>query len=83
MEDGTFIRRRGRRTLTGVWLSWLGIILAKQKVTGLITGQGMCLGCGFSPHSVCIREATNQCFFHTSMFVSLSFSLPGPSLKIS
>ena len=31
--------------------------------------------------SGCVQEATNRCFFLTSMFLSLSFSLPSPLSK--
>ena len=41
--------KRRSKEAWSVWLSGLGIPLAKQKVTGLIPDQGMCLGCGFSP----------------------------------
>ena len=48
---------------------------AKRKVTGLIPGQGTCLGCGFGP----------QLEWHTRgnrlTSLSLSFSLPFPFSK--
>ena len=45
---------------------------AKQKVTSLIPGQGMYLGCTFGPQSVHVREATDRCFSHPCFFPSLS-----------
>ena len=55
---------------------------AKQKVAGLIPGQGTCLGCGLGPwakytqgpRSGHMREATDQYFFHID--VSLPLFLP-------
>ena len=44
---------------------------------GLIPGQGPCLGCRFGPPAGGVPEATNL----TSMFPSLSFSLPFPFSK--
>ena len=49
---------------------------ANQKVKNLIPRKGTCLGCGLAPHLGCIQEATNRCFSLTSMFLSLSPSLP-------
>ena len=61
-------------TRTGVaQLDWC--YLADQWVTDSIPGQGTCLGYGFSPPSGHRKEATNQCFSHTSMFFSLSSPL--------
>ena len=52
-----------------------------QKVAGSIPGQGPGLGCGLGPQSGHVWEATDQCFSLTSMFLSLSFSLPAPLSK--
>ena len=50
----------------------------KGKVTGSIPGQGKSLGFVFSPGQGHVGEAPDQCFCLTSMFLSLSFSLPSP-----
>ena len=41
---------------------------AHQKVAGLIPGKDTYLGCRFNPQSGHVREATDQCFFLTSIF---------------
>ena len=41
-----------------------------QKVMSSIPGQGIHLGCRFSPQSGCVEEATNWCFSLTSVFFS-------------
>ena len=72
------------RTLTLRVVKWaltdvaqlVGCHPVKWKVTGLIPGQGTCLGCRFGPPSGRVQEATNQ-----STFLSLSFSLPSPRSK--
>ena len=43
--------------------------------------SGHILGCGLDPWLGHLWEATNQCFSHTSMFLSLSFSLSKSNLK--
>ena len=43
--------------------------------------RGTCLGYGFGPRLGYVWEATDQCFSLTSMFFSLSFSLPFPLSK--
>ena len=49
---------------------------AKQKFPSSTPSQGTCLGCGFSPWSGYVGEATDRCFSLTSMFLSLlSFPL--------
>ena len=68
--------------LTGM-VEMVGHRSAKQKVAGSIPGQGPCLGCGFGPRLGHIQEATDQYLSLTSMFLSPSFSLPSPSLKIN
>ena len=55
---------------------------ANRKVTGLITSQGICLGCRFSPQLGHIWKAANQCFSLTLMFLFLSFSLSSLLSKI-
>ena len=35
---------------------------AKQKVSGAMPSQGMCLGCGFGPWSGHVQKTTNGCF---------------------
>ena len=61
-------------TLAGV-AQWIG-----SKGCRFDSGGGTCLGCGWSLVRG-VREATDQCFSHTSMFISLSFSLPSPLSK--
>ena len=59
------------------WLSWLEHRPVNQKVADSTPGQGTCLGCGFSPWSGCVWEATNPCFCLNRCFSSfLSPSLP-------
>ena len=52
---------------------------SKQKVVGLIPGQGTRLGCGFLPR----RDAyeTDPHFSLTPMFLCVCFSLPSPLSK--
>ena len=50
---------------------------------GSIPNWGTCLGCEFSTHSGYIQEATNLCFSSTSVFLSLSLSLPSPHSRIN
>ena len=52
----------------------------KANVASWIPRQGTGLGCGPSPQWV-RAEATYRCISHTSMFLSLSFSLPSPLSK--
>ena len=59
-----------------MWYSSLEHRPINQKVTGSIPGQGTCLGCGFSPQSGCIQEATDCYFCLTLMFLSLSLFSP-------
>lgn len=49
--------------LTGVALLG-GPCPEKQKVASLIPCLGECLGCGFTPQSGCVQEATSGCFSH-------------------
>ena len=56
---------------------------AKWKVTGSIPGQGSNLRCRPGPWLRHVWEATSLCFSHTSMFLSLSLSLPSLFLKIN
>ena len=72
-----FLWKMASGALAGV-AQLVGYHPTNQKVTGSIPGQGKCLGCGFGPQSGRVREATDRCFSLTSMFVSLSFSLPSP-----
>ena len=53
----------------------------KSRVSGSFPGQGPCLGFGFCPWSVCVREATDRYFSLTSMFFPLSFFLLSPLSK--
>ena len=46
------------------------------KVAGSVPGQGTYLGCRFHPWPRQVWEATNQSFFLTSVYLSLSLSLP-------
>ena len=62
--------------LAGV-VQWIERLSVNREVAGSIPSQGTCLGCGLS----CVREVTNPCFSHTSMFLSLSFSLPSSLCK--
>ena len=59
---------------------WVGVSFCRPKCYGSIPSQGTCLGCGFSPQSGHVQEATDQCFSLTSMFLSLSLP-PFPSLQ--
>ena len=54
---------------------------AKQKVSGSTPSRGTCLGCRFHPRSEVIQKAANWCSSVTSMFFSLSFSIPSPLSK--
>ena len=56
------------------WLSWLEHYPIHQKVVGLIPSQGVYLGCSFTHWSGCGREAADQCFSLTLMFLFLSLS---------
>ena len=47
----------------------------KQKITGLSLSRGTCLGGWPGPQLGHVREATDQCFSHTSIFLSLPSSL--------
>ena len=60
-----------------VWLSWASSRKAKGD-----WGQGTCLGCSFGLLSGRWREATDQCFSLTWMFLSLSFLLSSPLSEI-
>ena len=60
---------------------WIEHWLANRKATGLIPSQGTCLGGGARSPFGGVREATDRCFSRTSMFLSLSFSLPSPLSK--
>ena len=60
---------------------FVGHPYTKQKVTSSIPSEGTCLGYGFSPQWGHVREATYRCFSFTSVFLSLSFSLPSPLSK--
>ena len=53
----------------------------KAKSHWFDSSQGMCLGCRFSPLTGCVEEATDRYFSLTSMFLSISFSLPSPLSK--
>ena len=55
---------------------------ASREVTGLMPGQGMCLGCECDP-SRGVKEWQPTCFFLVWMFISLSFSPPSPLSKIN
>ena len=68
------ILRNHHKALTGV-AELVGCHPTKQGVAGWIPGQGTCLGCGPGPQLGCVREATDQSFSHTLMFLSLSFPL--------
>ena len=51
----------------------------KQKVAGLIPGQGTCLSCRFGPWLECVPEAKDRFFSLTSLFSSSLY----PSLPLS
>ena len=59
----------------------VGALSRNQRVAGLIPGPGTYLGCRSDPQSRCVREATNQYFSPTSMFLSLLSSLPSSLSK--
>ena len=67
-----------------VWLSWLEHHPVHEKFGGLIPRQGTHLGCGFSPQSARVWEATYQCFFLSFLpfFLCLCFQ-PPPLTKIN
>ena len=69
-------RERGG-TLTSV-AQLVGRCSTKQEVAGSVLGPGTCLGCNLLVQA---SEATSQCFSLTSVFLSLSFSLPSPLSK--
>ena len=53
----------------------VGVPSRGQSVAGPIPGWNCTyLGCGFNPWYRHIREATDRCFFLTSVFLSLSSS---------
>ena len=52
------------------------ILYIHQKAASWIPSQGRYLGCGFDPWSGCVQEVTAECFCLTSIFFSLSFTLP-------
>ena len=60
---------------------WVEHQPANQKVTSLILGQGSCLGCRPGPSWGHVRGSQSMFLSHTSMFLSLSFSLPSPLSK--
>ena len=74
-------------TTIKIKLAWAGVAQwiecqpVNQKVAGLIPSQGTCLGLQARSPSGGVQEATNRCFSHTSMFLSLCFSLPPPLSK--
>ena len=53
----------------------------KGKGHGFDSRSGSVPGLQARPQLGCVREATHQCFSHTSTFLSSSFSLPSLSLK--
>ena len=55
----------------------------EPNIAGSIPGQGTCLSCGFGPQLGSVQKETNQCFFLTSIFLSLSLSLLFLSLSLS
>ena len=63
--------------LAGV-AQWIECQSVNERVAGLIPCQGTCLGCGQGPQlGACKGQAaTSGCISQTSMFLSLSFSLP-------
>ena len=63
------------------WYVSVGHCPSKQNLAGSIPGQGTCLGCRLGPQSERVWEATDKCFSLTSIFLSLSPSLPLSLLK--
>ena len=55
-------------------VSW-SVVPLHQKVAGFIPGEGTYRGCRFDPQWGRVWEATNRCFFLTSMFPFLPSSL--------
>ena len=60
---------------------WVGHRPTKQRVASSIPSWDIRLVCGLDPRIGCVQEATPQCCSLTSVFLSLSFSLP-PSLPL-
>ena len=60
---------------------WVGRRPTTQRAAGSIPSQGAGLGCGPGCTGLGGGGATNQCFSLTSVFLSLSFSLPSPLYK--
>ena len=67
-------------TLTSV-APLVGLHPTKPRVTGSIPSQGKVTRLWTQSTVGPIQEATNRCFSLTSMFLSLSFSLPSPFSK--
>ena len=57
---------------------WIEFRPENKRVTGLIPTQGTCLGCGPGAQ---LGTRKRQPFSHTSMLLSLSFSLSSPLPK--
>ena len=66
-----------------MWLGWLEYCPIYQKVAGLIPSQGTYLGCRLDPRVGHIWEATNWCFSHKLLSLSLSPPHLPPSLPTS
>ena len=60
---------------------WVGGFPTNWKIAGLIHGQGTGQGCRARSPVGGVQEAAAQCSSYTSMFLSLSFSLPSPLSK--
>ena len=62
---------------------WVEYWPSKSKIAASVACQGACLGRGPCPLLGHVQEATNRCFFHISIFLSLSFSLSSDLSKIN
>ena len=70
MENSMVIPQRNRNAALPRVAQWIERQPANQRVTGLIPGQGTCLGCRPGPWGVCERQP------HSDVSLPLPPSLP-------
>ena len=63
-------KKNTKQAVSGV-SQWVECCLANWKVAGLIPSLSTCLGCGFSPQSRHVWQATNRCFSFTLIVLYL------------